>query len=75
MNDPDQMASAICAILADPARARRLGLAGRTRVVAHFTIDHTARRVQAVYDELLAPGDQPASLPASPMLRPPFPFP
>jgi hypothetical protein len=48
-----------------------MGLAGRTRVADHFTIHHTARRVQAVYDELLTPHNPPASLSPSPMLRRP----
>lgn len=71
MGDADQLAEAICALLADPARARRMGLAGRTRVAEHFTIQNTARGVQAVYDDLLAPRNQPASLSPSPILRPP----
>jgi len=71
MGDAAQMAEAICALLADPERARRMGLAGRTRVAEHFSIQNTARGVQAVYDDLLAPRNQPASLSPSPTLRRP----
>jgi glycosyltransferase involved in cell wall biosynthesis len=71
MNNPDQMAAAICALLADPARARQMGLAGRTRVADHFTIQTTARRVQAVYDDLLAPRNRAVCLSPAPMARPP----
>lgn len=53
MGDAAQLAAALCTLLADPARARRMGLAARTRVAEHFTIQNTARRVQAVYDDLL----------------------
>jgi glycosyltransferase involved in cell wall biosynthesis len=54
MGDPHAMAQAICSLLSDPTRAAEMGRAGRKRVENHFTIHHTARGVQSVYDDLLA---------------------
>jgi len=52
--DAAALAGAIRAVLADPARARRLGLAGQARVTALFSAAGMARQVTQVYDELLA---------------------
>lgn len=48
----EAMAGAVVALLADPARRRAMGEAGRARVIEHFGIDRTVTRVQALYDEL-----------------------
>ena len=67
MGDVDAMADAICALLADPARAATMGAAGRRRVQEKFTITHTVRKVEAVYDDILSRGPatpDPASAPA-----------
>ena len=53
MRDAQSMAAAICRLLADPALARRMGQLGRQRVLEHFLIQHTADKVQQIYDELL----------------------
>lgn len=53
MGDATAMARAICRILADPEAGREMGRRGCERVAAQFTIQHTARRVAAVYDEVL----------------------
>ena len=53
MNDAAAMAAAIGRLLADPDLRRRLGRAGRERVLAAFTSDHTARGVAAVFDHVL----------------------
>ncbi len=53
MNDADAMAEGICRLLGDEALAERMGRAGRERVLDHFTIAHTAARVQGVYEEML----------------------
>jgi glycosyltransferase involved in cell wall biosynthesis len=53
MGDAIAMAEAICQILSDPARARTMGERARQRVANHFTMEQTARRVEAVYDEIL----------------------
>ena len=48
------MARAICKLLEDPAAAARMGLNGRARVLEHFTIEITARKVQTIYEEFFA---------------------
>ena len=53
MADAEAMAEAICRVLADPAVAAEMGARGRERVHRHFTIDQTARKVEAVYEEVL----------------------
>jgi len=55
MSDVEAMASAICQILSDPVRAKTMGMRARQRVADRFTIEQTARRVEAVYAELLQP--------------------
>jgi glycosyltransferase involved in cell wall biosynthesis len=42
--DPPALAAALAAVLADPAEARRRGLAGRRRLDEHFRPRHAARR-------------------------------
>ncbi len=51
--EPDAVARAIEAILGDPARARRMGEAGRRRVETLFTPVRRAERVEAVYARVL----------------------
>jgi len=53
MGDVQAMAEAICQILSDPVRARAMGIRARKRVADHFTLEQTARRVEAVYEEIL----------------------
>lgn len=50
MGSAEEMASALERLLADPAAARAMGEAGRRRVERLFTIRHTARKIEAVYD-------------------------
>lgn len=53
--DPEALAAALRRLLADPAQARaRYGAAGRRHVLERFTWPQVERRVQAVYDEVLA---------------------
>jgi starch synthase len=47
------LASAITALLDDPARAADMGRAGRRRAVEHFSWDAIARRTLAVYRSVL----------------------
>ncbi len=47
--DPCDLADKINALLADPHRARRMGLAGRERVLAMFTWQAVADRLEEVY--------------------------
>ena len=60
MGDADAMADAICALLADPARAAAMGTAGWRRVQEKFTITHTVRKVETVYDQMLKSPARPA---------------
>jgi glycosyltransferase involved in cell wall biosynthesis len=52
MGDAQAMAAAICQILADPTQAKTMGARARQRVKDHFTVEETARRIQAVYEEI-----------------------
>jgi len=54
MDDAQAMASAIMQLLANPTRAKEMGRRGRQRVLDHFTVQHTARKVENVYDTILA---------------------
>ncbi len=55
--DPDRfvtgLAEAINALLADPARAGRMGKAGRERAIAHFSWSAIAERTVEVYRSVL----------------------
>jgi glycosyltransferase involved in cell wall biosynthesis len=52
MDDAPALADAICRVLADPEQAKAMGARARQRVMDHFTVEETARRVQAVYEEI-----------------------
>jgi glycosyltransferase involved in cell wall biosynthesis len=54
--DPAPLAAAIRQILADPARARAMGLAGRTRAEREYDAALHARRVEALYADLVGSG-------------------
>lgn len=54
MNDADAMAAAILLILSSPERAREMGQRGQARARDVFSIERTARAVEAIYDRLLA---------------------
>ena len=51
MGDAPAMAEALIRLLAEPDTAAAMGAAGRRRVLAHFTAEHTARKVEAVFRE------------------------
>ena len=53
MGDVQAMADAICEILADPVRAREMGIRGHQRVENHFTVELTASKVETVFYEVL----------------------
>jgi glycosyltransferase involved in cell wall biosynthesis len=53
MGDAPAMAAAMCELLADPDRARRMGVEGRARVLRHFTVRGTARRLESVFLKIL----------------------
>ena len=50
--DPDALAAAINALLADPARRAAMGAAARARVAAEFDLDVMVGRVLALYEEV-----------------------
>ena len=52
--DAQALADAISELLADPARCRALGDAGRARVLERFTWQHHAEAVAALYREVIA---------------------
>jgi glycosyltransferase involved in cell wall biosynthesis len=54
MDDAPALGAAICKLLAAPETAAAMGKAGRKRVLEHFTIEQSARKVEAVYAEVLA---------------------
>jgi phosphatidylinositol alpha-1,6-mannosyltransferase len=51
-DDPGCVAEALRELLADPARARRMGAAGRARVVASFDYDALASRLADTLEEV-----------------------
>ena len=53
MGDAPAMAEAMRTLLADPARAAAMGTAGRQRVRERFTIAHTVRKMEGIYQYLL----------------------
>jgi glycosyltransferase involved in cell wall biosynthesis len=50
--DMPALASAIEALLADPARRRAMGQRGQAKVQARYTWDHIYQRLRALYEEL-----------------------
>jgi glycosyltransferase involved in cell wall biosynthesis len=56
MGDAQAMAQAICRILSNPVGAKAMGRQGRKRVADHFTLQQTARRVEAAYAKVLQCG-------------------
>jgi len=54
MGSAEEMAMALERLLATPALAQTMGQAGRQRVERLFTIKHTARKMESVYDALFS---------------------
>jgi glycosyltransferase involved in cell wall biosynthesis len=52
--EPIVFAKAVLEVLDDPARAARMGVAGRRRVEEHFDVRRMVRDYEALYDSLLA---------------------
>jgi glycosyltransferase involved in cell wall biosynthesis len=52
--DPAALAGACSALLADPARARRMGQAGRRLAAERFDVDLQAERLARIYAEVIA---------------------
>jgi glycosyltransferase involved in cell wall biosynthesis len=57
--DPAGLARALAGVLTDPALARRLGDAGRERAHEQFGRELMARRIVAIYDEILGARHRP----------------
>lgn len=51
--DPGLLASRLCGLLAEPAQRRRMGLAGREKISAHFTLEQMVSKFEALYRELV----------------------
>jgi glycosyltransferase involved in cell wall biosynthesis len=56
-HDDRALADAIVRLIDDPARARRMGIAGRQRVQRHYALEQFVSSIQTVYGELLARRD------------------
>ena len=54
--DERALADAMASLLADPERCRRMGAAGRERVLERFTWEQHARGLEALYDDVLRRG-------------------
>jgi glycosyltransferase involved in cell wall biosynthesis len=54
MADAPAMSASICALLDSPEMAAAMGKAGRIRVLEDFTIERSARKVEAAYAEVLS---------------------
>jgi glycosyltransferase involved in cell wall biosynthesis len=52
--DPHQLAASIVKLLEAPELAAEMGAAGRRRVLEHYQIDVMTRRIEELYEELLA---------------------
>lgn len=50
--DADALADAVIKLLQDPERSRKMGLAGRERVLVLFSIDHAVAQLESLYLEL-----------------------
>jgi glycosyltransferase involved in cell wall biosynthesis len=53
-NSPGSIVAAMRRLLDAPAEARRMGLAGRERVAARFTVEIMVEKTLAVYRKVLA---------------------
>lgn len=53
MNDENAMGQAMLDLLNNPQKARQIAVNGRKRVHAQFLIEHTARKIEKVYDSVL----------------------
>jgi glycosyltransferase involved in cell wall biosynthesis len=51
--DPDELAAAIIELIRNPERRREMGMAGYERLRKRFSPERMARRVAAVYEEVL----------------------
>jgi len=52
--DPEALATAVNELVADPERARQMGVAGRRRAVEQFSWRAVAERTAELYEQLVA---------------------
>ncbi len=52
--DPHQLAASVQKLLESPEMAAEMGAAGRRRVIERYQIDVMTRRIEELYDSLLA---------------------
>lgn len=52
--DPQQLAIRLLELLSDPIAARRMGSAGRERVVAEFSLDRSVAAAQRAFEDVVA---------------------
>lgn len=50
----EQIADAVAGLLADPVRAQKLSERARQRVLEHYTIQEVTRKIERVYEDVLA---------------------
>ncbi len=62
----EELASRMTTLLEDPHRAARMGLAGRRRAFASFSLRGTVELYEAIYERLLGGASKPNSRTASP---------
>lgn len=51
--EPEALAMAIARLASDSSLCRKMGEAGRKRVLEHFTVDRYVRAMESTYDEML----------------------
>ncbi len=51
--DPEALAAALKALIADPDRRRRMGELGRRRAIENFSLEKSAREFESLYADLL----------------------
>ncbi|MEW6532121.1 MAG: glycosyltransferase family 4 protein [Thermodesulfobacteriota bacterium] len=61
--NPADLADALTSVLADPAKARQMGLMGRERVVSLFDVDSMVRKTEQVLLDAHADGQRRAAVP------------
>jgi glycosyltransferase involved in cell wall biosynthesis len=52
--DPSALAKALATLVRDPDLRRKMGQAGRERVLQHFSVERMVERTQNLYDQLLS---------------------
>jgi glycosyltransferase involved in cell wall biosynthesis len=64
--DPRQLANRLVSLLSSPQSARRMGLAGRRRVEAEFSLDRSVAAAQQALEDVVCSGARPLDLPSVP---------